>query len=460
MPSLSDTFNAAAHSLDTYEQAIQVVGNNTTNATTPGFAAQRPVFVADSFTPSSGGGGVSVGSVLSSRDEYAEQTVQGAQSSRAYAGTMATQLQHVEGFFPLPSSSSSASAGGIGGMLNNLMSAFSSLTTSPNDTASRQAVLNAAGNLATAFNTTYGSLTAVQNDVTSQARDAANTINSLVSQIQQINAAKQNNASANNDAGVDAQLHADLENLSQLVNITTRTASDGTTSIFLGGQTPLLIGVQQYSLSESSVSGNVQITDSTGANVTAHANSGKLGALINLANTTIPSYVSQLNTLAQGLADTINTKLASGWDQHNHAGARLFSYNPLAPAESLAVAMTDPTTLAAASASAPGGNDNAVALSTISTVPQASLGNFSFTGYYGNLASVIGTDSANAQGEQTTSQQVLSQAQTLRSNASAVSLDQEATQLTEYQQAYNATSRLINVVDQMMQTVLNMVPTT
>ena len=462
MPSLGDSFNAAAHSLDTYEQAIQVVSNNTTNATTPNFANQRPEFVADSFTPSGGGGGgVSMGAVLSSRDEYAEQSVQGAQSAQTYSATIATQLQHVEGFFSLTTASStstSASGGGVGGMLNNLMSAFSNLTTGPNDTANRQAVLNAAGNLASAFNTTYDSLTGVQKDVTNQAQDAVENINSLVSRIQQINVAKQHNASVGRDAGVDAELHSDLEKLSQLTNITTQTATDGTTSIFLGGRTPLLIGVDQDSLSASQVNGNLVVSDSTGANVSTYASSGKLAALVTLANQTVPGYVTQLNTLAQGIADTINTKLAAGVDQHNAAGAPLFSYNALAPAQTLTVAMTDPAKIAAASASAPGGNDNAVALSTIAEVPQASLSNFTFVGYYGNLTSVIGTDSANAQAEQTTNQQLLSQTETLRSNVSAVSLDQEAAQLTEYQQAYDATSRLVNVIDQMMQSILNMLP--
>ena len=343
-------------------------------------------------------------------------------------------------------------------MLNNLMSAFSNLTTGPNDTANRQAVLNAAGNLASAFNTTYDSLTGVQKDITSQAHDAVENINSLVSRIQQINVAKQHNASVGRDAGVDAELHSDLEKLSQLTNITTQTATDGTTSIFLGGRTPLLIGVDQDSLSASQVNGNLVVSDSTGANVSTYASSGKLAALVTLANQTVPGYVTQLNTLAQGIADTINTKLAAGLDQHNAAGAPLFSYNASAPAQTLTVAMTDPAKIAAASASAPSGNDNAVALSTIAEVPQASLGNFTFVGYYGNLSSVIGTDSANAQAEQTTNQQLLSQTETLRSNVSAVSLDQEAAQLTEYQQAYGATSRLVNVIDQMMQSILNMLP--
>lgn len=462
MPSLIDSLSSAAHSLNSYEQAMQVVSNDTTNAATPDYANQDPNFLADSFNPSGGGvGGVTMGGLISSRDQYAEQTVQAAQSAESFSATMATALQSVEGLFPLAGSSSDSTAdSGLSGDLNNLFSAFSSLTTNPNDTASRQSVLNAAQNLATAFNETYAGLTGAKQNAVTQAGTYVQQINSLVSQIQQINVAKQKQASALTDPGLDTQLHSYLESLSKLVNITTQTASDGTTTIFLGGRSPLLIGAEQYSISTTTVSGQLQVLDTNGNNIAGYATSGNLGALVTLSNQTLPGYISQLNTLAQNIADTVNSTLAAGVDEHGAAGAPLFSYNPLAPAQTMAVPMTDSSTLAAATAANPGGNDNAVTLSTLNETPQATLGGFSFTTYYGNLASLVGTDSSSAQGDQTTNQQILTQSQTLRSNVSGVSLDQEATDLVEYQQAFDATSKLVNVIDQMMETLITMYPAT
>jgi flagellar hook-associated protein 1 FlgK len=441
---------------------MQVVSNDTTNSATPDYANQGAHFTADSFNPSGGGaGGVTMAGLMSSRDEYAEQTVRVAQSAENFSSQMATNLQAVEGFFPLAtSSSSSLTARGIGGELNDLLSAFSSLTTNPNDAASRQSVLNAAGNLATAFNETYGGLTTAKQNTVSQAGSYVQQINSLVTQIQQINIAKQKQASALTDPGLDAQLHSYLETLSQLVDITTQTANDGTTSVFLGGRAPLVVGAEQYSISATSASGNLEVLDTNGNDISGYAASGKLGALVTLANQTLPGYINQLNVLAQSVADTINTTLSSGVDQNGTAGAPLFSYNPTAPAQTLAVVMTDPKKIAAALALNPGGNGNALLLSNLDNVQQASLGGFTFTSYYGNLASVVGTDSSKAQSDQTTNQQILSQAQTLRSNISGISLDQEATELTEYQQAFEATSKLVTVIDQMMQALMNMYPTT
>ena len=462
MPTLVDAFQSGAHSLSTFEQGIQVVSNDTTNATTPGYANQTPVLAADYFSLSGGGaGGVSLGAVQSSRDSYAEQNVQSAQNAENYSATMAANLQTVEGAFPL--TTSSTSGGGIGGAINQFFSSVSNLTANPNNAANRQIVLDAAGNLATSFNATSSSLDATKINVVNQGQQDVGAINTIVSQIQQINVAKQKNPSGRSDPGMDAQLYSDLEQLSQLTSITTSENNDGTTNIYLGGQDALLLGTTQNKLSSAttgtpSLTGQLQVLNSYGKDETALVSGGKLGALLQLTNTTLPGYKGQLDTLAKGLADTVNATLASGIDQNGNPGAPLFAYSATGPAQTLALTGIQTSQIAAAVSANPGGNDNAINLSALSTASQPNPIGATFTTFYGNIAAGVGTDSANAQSAQQTQQQVLSQAQTLRSNLSAVSLDNEAAQLTEYQQAYNATSKLLSVVDQMMQTVLSIIP--
>ncbi len=464
MPNLVDSFQAGAHSLSAYEQGIQVVSNDTTNATTPGYANQSPIFTADSFSLSGGGaGGVSLGAVQSSRDAYAEQNVQAAQSAENYSATLANSLQSIESAFPL--STSATSGGGIGGALNQFFSSVSNLTTNPNNSADRQTFLDAANSLAASVNDTFTSLDSAKTNAVNQGEQDANTLNNLVLQVQQINVAKQQNPSARTDPGIDAQLHSDLEQISQLANITTSENNDGTTNIYLDGQDALLLGTVQSKLSAgvtsgSSMTSQLQLLDSSGKDVTSLATGGKIGALVQLANTTLPGYIGQLNKLAQGLADSVNNTLTTGIDQNGNPGTALFAYDPTAPAKTLATTGLSASQVAAAVSTNPGGNDNATKLSVLSSASLTSLGGATYTSFYGNLAAALGADSANSQSSQATQQQVLSQAQNLRSNLSAVSLDTEAAQLTEYQQAYNATSKLLSVIDQMMQSVLNIVPAT
>jgi flagellar hook-associated protein 1 len=462
MSRLVDTFQSGAHSLSVFQQGIQVVSNDTANAATPGYADQAPVFSADSFSLAGGQpGGVSLGGVQSSRDSYAELNVQAAQNAESYSATVAANLTPIEGTFPL--STSSTSGGGVGGALNRFFSSVSNLTANPNNAANRQVVLDAAGNLATSFNNAYNTLDSARINAIGQGQQTVGGINTLVQQIQQINVAIRDNPSGRSDPGLDAQLYAHLEDLSKLVNFTTSENSDGTTNIYLGGQDALLLGITQNKLTAGtvgtpSVTGQLQVLDANGRDVTSLASAGKLGALIQVANQMISGYITQLNTLASSVADSVNTTLTNGVDQNGSPGTALFAYSSAAPAHTLSAAGIQTAQIAAAVPTNPGGNDNAVNLSNLSSAGQAALGGSTFTTYYGNFAAGIGTDSSRAQSNQTTQEQVVSQAQTLRSNLSAVSLDTEAARLTEYQQAYSSTGRLLTVVNQMMQTVLNLIP--
>jgi flagellar hook-associated protein 1 FlgK len=181
-----------------------------------------------------------------------------------------------------------------------------------------------------------------------------------------------------------------------------------------------------------------------------------------LTNTLIPNYQSQLNQLAQGMADTVNNQLTSGTYQDasgtTQPGVALFMYSATAAAKTLALTSISATQIAAASSTNPGGNDNAVALTSLQTAAIPVLSNLTFAEYYGTIGSHVGADSAQAQNNQTTQQQLLSQAQTLRSNISGVSLDQEATLMTEYQQSYDAISKLMSVLSRIVQTVLDLIP--
>jgi flagellar hook-associated protein 1 FlgK len=82
----------------------------------------------------------------------------------------------------------------------------------------------------------------------------------------------------------------------------------------------------------------------------------------------------------------------------------------------------------------------------------------SFTGFFGNIAASVGTQLASAQSNQGTQQDVLTQAQSLRQQASGVDLNTEATRVLELQSSYQAASKLITVIDSMAQSVLAIIP--
>ena len=102
-----------------------------------------------------------------------------------------------------------------------------------------------------------------------------------------------------------------------------------------------------------------------------------------------------------------------------------------------------------------------LALSQLADPTSASdeIGGLSYTQYYG-MASNVGTLLDNANNNLQAQQSAVAQAQNVRQQISGVSLDEEATILIQFQQAYEASSKLISVLDQLTEDTMNMLPTT
>jgi flagellar hook-associated protein 1 len=75
---------------------------------------------------------------------------------------------------------------------------------------------------------------------------------------------------------------------------------------------------------------------------------------------------------------------------------------------------------------------------------------------YGNIVFSVGNDVSNGTAELQSSKLVLQQLQDQRGSISGVSLDEEAANMTRYQQAYDAAARIVTTVNQMLETVINM----
>lgn len=455
MSNLLTSLSSAANSMNAYEQAMDVVQNDTVNANTPGFVAQNVNFSALPFDVSGAqSGGVEVAGVISSRDEYAETNVQIQQTAANFSSTTSSVLSNVQPLFDLQNTT------GIAGSLNTLFADFSSLSTTPNSTTAREAVISDAGGVASAFNSVANGLATAASTVNTDTQNTVTDINNTLANIATLNSQISSGSQSSPDPSVDAQMYSDLETLSQYVGITTQTGENGAINVYLAGQRPLVVGSTAFSLSANQTSSGTVIQDSNGNDITSFVQGGTLGALVQIQNTTLPGYESQLNTLAQGVADQINNQLEAGQDQNGNPGVALFTYTPGQQAQSLAVANITASQIAAASSGTAnaGGNDNALALAALQNQSIGALGNTTSTDYFSSLSTQVGTDVSNATNTNTTDQSLLAQAQSLRSQASSVSLDEEAAKLEQYQQSYDAISKIISTIDDMTTTLLDLMP--
>jgi len=170
----------------------------------------------------------------------------------------------------------------------------------------------------------------------------------------------------------------------------------------------------------------------------------------------LPSYVADLNRLAESFADRVNGILAAGVDVNGDTPAvDLFTFDAAnGSALTLAVTEMTPEQIAAALPEAPGGNSNSLNLAALAT--SGEIDGFTFTEFYGRLGSRVGQGLANARREERSQSLLLSQAQNLRSQVSAVSLDEEAAALIEFQRSYQASAQLFRVLNEMTEVVFTL----
>jgi flagellar hook-associated protein 1 FlgK len=177
-----------------------------------------------------------------------------------------------------------------------------------------------------------------------------------------------------------------------------------------------------------------------------------------------------LNQLAQAVADRVNTLLTGGnvtnADPVSGAaavpGVALFTYdatNPAATAGTLSVNPEITPGQLAAIDPGPPEVDNGIPLklANLATPQNAAdeINNMSYTQFYGTMAGQLGTAISTAQGNQTTTQDALTQAQTLRQQGSGVDLNSEAIKVLQFQQAYDAASKMVTILDQLTQNFLD-----
>ncbi len=478
MSSLFASLATSANSLAATSRALDITQNNIGNASTPGFAAQTADFEALSFDPAAGASGGVKTLSSSTRNWYADESVRKEVSRQGTVQQLTSSLTGVNSLFDITAQT------GIAASLNQLQNSFSALSVTPSDSTARQNVIDSANAAAASFQQLSASVASAATDAETGITANVNQINTLAKQIQSYNIARQQSGADN--AGLDANVAAALETLSGLVNISASTAADGTTTVLLGGQTPLVQGAQLFSIQSAYAPDGavtppnpggapaVQIQDQYGNDITSQVTDGSLAGLLQVRNSIIPSIrgdrsqQGSLNQLAQAFADRVNTLLTSGNISSGPPavpGVALFTYdttNATNTAGSLAVNSAISAAQIATIDPGPPASSNGIANSLAQIAaganPADQINGVGFTAFFGQIASQVGSQLSNASDNSQVAQQLVAQAKTLQTQLSGVSLDNEAVLLLQYQKSYEAVSKLINILDQVTQSALAILP--
>lgn len=475
MSGLFANLQTSATALAAFERSLEIAQNNVSNSSTSGYAKQLATLNALPFSPQTGlPGGVRAGDPQSTRNEFLEQAVRYQTGVLSNFQAQSQALGGIEPIFDVTGQS------GVIAALNKMFQSFSAWSVSPDSAEARQDVLSKAQDLGASFQQAAAVLSSVTSNVNNQIVTTVGQINALAGQVRDYNLQRSQNQGRGVDAGLDAHLHDTLETLNSLAGVTSRFEEDGSITLLMGGQTPLVIGAYQYSLQAAYFNSGTptipnappaaHILDAEGQDVTGHVVGGTLGGFLTVRNSILPSLqgdsqqAGALNKIAKQVADRVNQILASGRTAAGQPGTPLFTYSAsslASVARSLAVNPNITGDGLAALSPGPPQVANGTAL-TLAGLGDSRAGidiidGKSILKYLSAQTQILGQQVADANSGQTIAQQSVAQARALRDRVSGVSLDEEAIHVMELQRGYQAISRMISVISGLTDTLINMV---
>ncbi|HUX03517.1 MAG TPA: flagellar hook-associated protein FlgK [Acidimicrobiales bacterium] len=476
----------AASGLAADSAEIATASNNISNIATPGYAAEKV-----NLSPLAGAGllGVGQGVVISSIGQLSD-AVYGAANIAAEgvqgAATQTAQVMNsIESIFPEPSTT------GIAAQLSTLWSSLSTLASTTNQAGSQQAVVGAATAVATTINTSFNQLSQLSTSLQGQVGSGANDggvlaqTNALLGQVAQLNVGVVAGTSGgqNVNALIDKRTAA-VNQLANLLGVSTAQGEHGSLSVYLNGVQLVGDGVAQ-TLSATGAAATASLDVVTANGVVVHPK-GLIGANLAAVDTTIPSYESQLNKVADSLAASLNTAQANGMNVSGYPGQAIAGAwaGPILPnifvdagstsyttssgtfnaAATIAVSpalLADPSLIATASAPGPT-NANVIGTPTLdgtNAQVMAALAS-SATGPDTNFRTMIGTLGTEAANAVATSSTATHMATAAANNLSTISgVDQNAQEMTilAAQNAFQATAKVVSAITVSFQSLLGAV---
>ncbi|SDM20996.1 flagellar hook-associated protein FlgK [Sediminibacillus halophilus] len=503
---MSSTFNGlevARRALTTQQSALYTTGHNIANANTEGYTRQRVNFEQTGpYPPASRnrpeipgqvGSGVQAGSIERVRDQFLDKQYRSENAKFGYYDSKASAMEQMESIMNEPTEQ------GLSKTMDRFWQSLQDLATNK-DEGSRSVAVQRGTAVAETFNYVSDSLNSERSNLQEEMNVTKKEINSLVRQINNLN---KQIGEIEPHGLVPNDLYDErdrcIDKLSGLVNINVSYESSGgqpsaiaqgkATITLADGQgkdtdTTLIdassgeykqmeIGlddeqnVEQFNFTTIDKDGNETSTDSIAA--ADFSSQGKMKALMESngyidggeAVGEYPDMLEELNFLARNLAAALNEVHSQGIDANGDPGQEFFVIDDTdnaAASITVSEAIKEDSDLIAVSANGDSGNgENALAMAEamrkkgVGDLGQNSSIQTYYEGIIGEMA-VVAQEAERMQGNATV---LRDQVDENRQSVSAVSLDEEMTNMIKFQHAYNAAARNMTTVDEMLDRIIN-----
>ncbi len=455
MAGLLDSLTSTARSLSTARLGLEVAGNNLANINTEGYSRRALVLAEVPPIEHLGAGrGVEVLAVQALRDELVLGRLWNEQQRLQFGAALTDGLREVEATVGLAGQSLDARLGAF-------FDGFKALADDPTSVTARDNAVRQGEQLAVAFHELSARFVDARRGADASLVAATDEVNELARRVAELN-----EGIAAGGADVEALRDArDLAigRLRELADVSVTRTGDGSISLSIGSGRTLVVGSFSYAVDTASTPPLGLTSLSIGGfDITSEIAGGRIGGLVHLRDTVVPTYSASLDQLAFDVASAVNTVHQTGFDANGAAGGAYFT--ALAAAAGAAAALevapavvADSNLIAASGTGAIGDNATARALAALRDSTFANGGTATAVEAWGQLAYRIGTDLASARSANSAGEQVMQQLEQLRAQVSGVSMDEEAANLVRFQRAYEANARYFTTVNDLLDTLMGMV---
>ena len=437
------------------QQLLQeTIAHNVANVNTKGYSRQRAMLVAlppsnpYSVVPQTGLG-VAVGEIRRSASVLLNRQIEREGGSLAYWTAVRDGMGGIESLFLEPGEY------GLQATIDNFWTAWRDLSIDPTSAAARANVRQAGEAVATALQRTYQGVANTLNQWDLELSFSAARIGLLAGQIAALNE-QIRKAVAAGDPANDLRDQRDmlLQELSRLARVQSGENADGTLLVILGGH--ILVGASGATRIEVQTGADgfkELVWSDDGSRVVARE--GTLGATLSLRDWARNTVLVGLDRLASALIQTVNERHEAGYTPDNRTGISFFAGAGAGDIRVSDAVRSDLGAIAvAAGPDSPGDGRIALDIANLQREEITSLGDTA-GGFYGTLVARLGLDVEQANNMVKSQEALVQFLNASRESLAGVSLDEEAVQMLGAQRAYQAASRVITAVDEMLDRLIN-----
>jgi len=462
---LYDVLRMGLSSLRAQSRAIETVGRNMANVNNPTYARQRVIF-GDVSPTGSASVGVDIIEVQQVRDVLLDrQFVREKSGAAALEAETAAYERGEAAMGETISSVSDPSLAATTGSnsLTNAMAGFfgaaRQLSVDPTNSTQKQMFVQTAKTMTERFQFSNDRLAEVQADLTNQVSNDVDKANGLLTTIKELNLmiATQESKTGTKALTLRDQRQARVEDLAQVMNFKTTTLPDapnqlqitatsasGVDTVILSGGTTL--ETLTFDGDALRVASSETALTLTGGSIKGHL-TARDGALQTLRDS--------LDLLASQMVTSVNAA-------YNPSGTGQNFFDPAgtnASSIQLASGLTGLNVRASVAGGAAGDSSVAQAISKLDIRSFSSTSGDAINGTMGEsysaAISLFSYSLSQSRMNHENQTGVLNIVRGQRESTSGVSLDEEAAELMKFQRAYQASARVISVVDQMLDIVVN-----